>query len=416
MRCAERFIAAGVLGTGAATLFAQPEFFLVGTPTSNLEFRVTDISEGGGTVVGLTGTDGAWRWDRGVGYQVMPTLTVPGGTCSAYSAFVSADGTRVVGHGGGAQCAARVRQVFLWTQGGAPVIGPNNSASTYVTVKGINAAGTLAGLTVEEMGYLEMGTTQVLGPNSYSRPTTPGIYVQGCGLPGDWYATNASGMTPDGAVLGSIFDCNDMFPGIVWRGGLVHTRLAEVPVAGSWYADVIISQQRRYTAGGTQSQALSFAPGSVATDVSWDGGVITANVPVGPLTRAGYSVNNGQPNDLQLALQTAGAQLPAGIVLQSAAAVSGDGRWITGMALLASGQRQAYIAHIPGMCGDLDFNNDGISPDTFDIETLLCAVSGDCCWQAVPACDSIDINMDGLFPDVADIEAFLTMFSGGTCF
>lgn len=33
----------------------------------------------------------------------------------------------------------------------------------------------------------------------------------------------------------------------------------------------------------------------------------------------------------------------------------------------------------------------------------------------ISSCDSIDFNGDGLFPDTADIDAFLAVFSGGTC-
>ena len=32
-----------------------------------------------------------------------------------------------------------------------------------------------------------------------------------------------------------------------------------------------------------------------------------------------------------------------------------------------------------------------------------------------PACDAIDFNGDGLYPDTADIDDFLTAFSGGPC-
>jgi hypothetical protein len=34
---------------------------------------------------------------------------------------------------------------------------------------------------------------------------------------------------------------------------------------------------------------------------------------------------------------------------------------------------------------------------------------------AGPTCDSIDFNADGLFPDTLDIDDFLSVFSGGPC-
>jgi hypothetical protein len=33
----------------------------------------------------------------------------------------------------------------------------------------------------------------------------------------------------------------------------------------------------------------------------------------------------------------------------------------------------------------------------------------------IASCDSIDFNADGLFPDTLDIEDFLTVFAGGMC-
>ncbi len=62
---------------------------------------------------------------------------------------------------------------------------------------------------------------------------------------------------------------------------------------------------------------------------------------------------------------------------------------------------------------DTDFNNDGLFPDTADIDDLLAVFSGAPCPTA--SCDSIDVNGDGLFPDTADIDEFLAIFSGAPC-
>lgn len=64
-------------------------------------------------------------------------------------------------------------------------------------------------------------------------------------------------------------------------------------------------------------------------------------------------------------------------------------------------------------CGDIDFNNDGLFPDTQDIADYLDVFAGGAC--PTPRCDSIDVNRDTLFPDTADIEAFLRVFGGGAC-
>jgi hypothetical protein len=48
-----------------------------------------------------------------------------------------------------------------------------------------------------------------------------------------------------------------------------------------------------------------------------------------------------------------------------------------------------------------------------DIDDFLAVFSGSPCPTA--ACDAIDFNGDGLFPDTADIDDFLIAFSGGPC-
>jgi len=64
-------------------------------------------------------------------------------------------------------------------------------------------------------------------------------------------------------------------------------------------------------------------------------------------------------------------------------------------------------------CDTIDFNRDGLFPDTQDIADFLTVFGGGACprW----ACGDIDFNNDGLFPDTADITGLLSVFSGGTC-
>ncbi|HEX2838272.1 MAG TPA: hypothetical protein VHN77_09125 [Phycisphaerales bacterium] len=68
-------------------------------------------------------------------------------------------------------------------------------------------------------------------------------------------------------------------------------------------------------------------------------------------------------------------------------------------------------------CDTIDFNNDGLYPDTADIDDFLSVFSGGpCSTDPVPGCSDVDFNNDGLFPDTADIDALLSVFSGGSCF
>jgi hypothetical protein len=64
-------------------------------------------------------------------------------------------------------------------------------------------------------------------------------------------------------------------------------------------------------------------------------------------------------------------------------------------------------------CDSIDFNRDGLFPDTQDIDVFLLVFSGGAC--PTPACGDIDWNNDGLYPDTADLDALLSVFSGGPC-
>jgi hypothetical protein len=67
-------------------------------------------------------------------------------------------------------------------------------------------------------------------------------------------------------------------------------------------------------------------------------------------------------------------------------------------------------------CDTIDFNNDGLFPDTADIDDFLSVFSGGpCSTDPVPGCNGIDYNNDGLFPDTLDIDSLLSVFAGGPC-
>ncbi|MFO0833037.1 MAG: DVUA0089 family protein [Phycisphaerales bacterium] len=64
-------------------------------------------------------------------------------------------------------------------------------------------------------------------------------------------------------------------------------------------------------------------------------------------------------------------------------------------------------------CDAIDFNGDGLFPDTADIDDFLSVFSGGAC--STGTCGDIDFNNDGLFPDTTDIDSLLSVFSGGPC-
>ena len=65
-------------------------------------------------------------------------------------------------------------------------------------------------------------------------------------------------------------------------------------------------------------------------------------------------------------------------------------------------------------CDSIDFNADGVIPDSLDIADFLAVLSGGVCSNA-PHCHDIDYNNDAVFPDTLDTEALLRVFAGGMC-
>lgn len=62
---------------------------------------------------------------------------------------------------------------------------------------------------------------------------------------------------------------------------------------------------------------------------------------------------------------------------------------------------------------DIDFNNDGVFPDTLDVDDFISVFSGGPC--STGCCDGIDFNGDGVFPDSLDSDLFVEVFGGGSC-
>ncbi|HEX2838446.1 MAG TPA: S8 family serine peptidase [Phycisphaerales bacterium] len=64
-------------------------------------------------------------------------------------------------------------------------------------------------------------------------------------------------------------------------------------------------------------------------------------------------------------------------------------------------------------CDSIDFNGDGLFPDTQDIADFIAVFGGAPC--PTGTCGDIDFNNDGLFPDTSDISALISVFGGGPC-
>ncbi len=92
---------------------------------------------------------------------------------------------------------------------------------------------------------------------------------------------------------------------------------------------------------------------------------------------------------------------------------SPDGRYVIVKVQLDGSNDAVLLLTIGSGCDSIDFNNDGLFPDTADIDDFLSVFSGGPC--STGTCGDIDFNNDGLFPDTLDIDSLLSVFSGGAC-
>ena len=78
-------------------------------------------------------------------------------------------------------------------------------------------------------------------------------------------------------------------------------------------------------------------------------------------------------------------------------------------------QRESVPIFVQGSCDSIDFNQDGVYPDTTDVTDFLFVFGGGSCPS--PGCTStdIDFNNDEVTPDTCDLFSFLHVFSGGAC-
>ncbi|MFO0830752.1 MAG: immunoglobulin domain-containing protein [Phycisphaerales bacterium] len=125
---------------------------------------------------------------------------------------------------------------------------------------------------------------------------------------------------------------------------------------------------------------------------------------------------NGDPVEYQW--QHDGEDIPGGTsnTLHISAPAAGDAGTYACRAMNDCGEtvsNTAQLAILGQCCDPVDFNNDGLFPDTADIDDFLTVFSGGPCSSG--ACADTDFNNDGLFPDTSDIDSLLSVFSGGPC-
>ncbi|HEX2837769.1 MAG TPA: hypothetical protein VHN77_06535 [Phycisphaerales bacterium] len=175
------------------------------------------------------------------------------------------------------------------------------------------------------------------------------------------------------------------------------------------------------TQGGNTGGAASLGDVLVPTHPTMEGvttfiGGTTASRPTNTnVTAHGYKVALWNDGKTLIAASTQyanridlGMYPPSRDALVSSWDPATDGARIMANALLAT------MGTPTPTCDSIDYNADGLFPDTQDIADFVSVFAGGSCSND-PNCGDIDFNNDGLFPDTLDIQALLSVFGGGEC-
>ncbi|MFO0832296.1 MAG: autotransporter-associated beta strand repeat-containing protein [Phycisphaerales bacterium] len=255
------------------------------------------------------------------------------------------------------------------------------------TLKNVSQVNNGMGINKDGTGTLFLNTTNAYtGGTTVSRGTLYLVESGGSNTGAGTVVVGESGtLAGNGRVGGPLL--ND---GVVSPQGFGFDSIATLRVLGV-YTQI---------AGGTLEVQIGTGGGHDALEVS-GGAVLSGTLHVTLIN--GYAPAAGEVFDIL-----------------SSASVNGT-FGVTGLPALADGLfwQVEYLAggvrlSVLGGCDSIDFNNDGLYPDTTDIDDMLSVFSGGPCSND-PVCHDIDFNNDGLYPDTADIDSMLSVFSGGPC-
>ncbi|MFO0830821.1 MAG: hypothetical protein U0637_03150 [Phycisphaerales bacterium] len=284
------------------------------------------------------------------------------------------------------------------------------------TPRAVNASGVIAGTvhTQDADGFVLPLACSYSGGTLSTLPTLGGAAAQGLGVDGS------------GRVLGSATTLREgASRPCMWAGG-VATDLGTLSAASS-------ATGQAWAAQGTSVVGVSQTTSGLFRATRWtlDGaGLVTARADMGGLTAAtpsyAYAINSAGDavgtSGFHAVLYHAGQAVDLNTVveggvgswtLEKAWSISDSGVIVGDGSLLGFPRAFALYPCSGVCCDDIDFNRDGLFPDTLDIDAYLSVFSGGAC--ATPSCGDIDFNNDGLFPDTMDIDALLSVFSGGVC-
>jgi uncharacterized membrane protein len=363
------------------------------------------------------------------------------------------------------ECAdpgSNVRTGFVWTstEGFSILVGTNGTSTSPLAIA--PSSGAVVGYSFVPAQFLQNGT---YWPSATQAPIATGT------LPGGNFCV-LSDVNDAGIAAGASDVGFQAFP-IRWTqaGGLLQLALApgalggeavsiNAPgqIAGTFqYSNTVhaarwnaagVAEDLGVPPGATYSQAWAIDTAGKVYAIS-DGGSagvtqrVSSAAPGGTLQYLSSALDNTQPKSVNSQGVIVGLRQPSGQSFTTAyiwseqlgridLATLLDTPWqgwsvrtaseisesgvIVGSASNGGPERAVVLLPMapPATCDDIDFNNDGVTPDSLDQEDFLSVFGGGPCSND-PNCNDIDFNNDDVAPDFLDVELFLIVFGGGSC-
>jgi uncharacterized membrane protein len=423
------------LSSGGA--IAQVEFHILNPLTNFSESRAEQVSADGAFAIGTSrqgSLDAATRWDTDGSSTlglISPALAASRGLA------LSADGSVAVGGMTGPGPIGQER-AFAWHDGaGGPTLTTLASTLLNADAMDVSPDGSVALLVHRSTQDTYRWNT--LTNTGTQLPGTILSIILGDAMAG---STNKVCGNAPGVFAGHAFIWNDPGPeqllcpltgscGLGYGSGTYDHPLAFgmsddgvytvgcIEFSGMGYGTYDTLPYRYSTQDGVEMLHTGTSDFGIAYDASADGSVVVGTVRIGDdFQRAFVWTPSTGTRLLRDILSDANVDTD-GWQLDEAVAVSDDGTVIVGNASIVDFAVRGFVVRLgtPGnVCDSIDFNNDGLFPDTADIDDFLSVFSGGpCSTDPTPGCNDIDFNNDGLFPDTLDIDSLLSVFSGGPC-
>ncbi len=340
---ARRLISCVVLTAWAATAASAVGIESLGVLPGDFGSAAIDLSDDGEVVIGTSDGD-PFFWRRGVGLNAMPTQLF--GEDYRLNA-ISGDGATLVG----TFDPGRRSKPLLWQLPGVPrLLERQGEEDEFIAISADGRAG---------VGHAEIGNNFALTRWDFEN----GLSVIGRYPPGN--ATRAIGISDDGStILAEAFDvdrrpfpvrvdaANVFTPLPAADGGFLSGNASGISgdgstVVGAAGFDGFLGRQAFRQVGNELAEPLGVS--GFAEAVSGDGSVVVGHGSINGSEGFKAFVWSEQTGPVLLydLLTSNGVDLSGWLDLQSADAISPDGRWLIGTGRINQFERRAFLVELP---------------------------------------------------------------------